>query len=152
MSVTCAMTNPPIWLPAPSSRGDVVSRPGVEQIDVYPHLDRVWGILGGAGSGVVEAASGGTGAAGGLRAAPAVGRYERCATRIALLSHRRSSSWTGAGADYRPGIGDVKAPQSDRDTVGQSMWGCHTLGYENVAAVPIAGPAGRGVYLAARTA
>src|SRR4051812_50218793 len=82
MSVTCAMTNPPIWLPAPSSRGDVVSRPGVEQIDVYPHLDRVWGILGGAGSGVVEAASGGTGAAGGPRGAPAGGGLGRWAPRL----------------------------------------------------------------------
>jgi hypothetical protein len=30
------------------------------------------------------------------------------------------------------------------------MWWCHTSGCENVASVPIAGRAGRGVYLAAR--
>src|SRR3954465_4076291 len=59
------MTNPPIWLPAPSSRGDVESRPDVEQRDVYPRLHRVWGFLGGRMSGGPEAASGGTGSAGG---------------------------------------------------------------------------------------
>jgi hypothetical protein len=52
--------------------------------------------------------------------------------------------------EYRPCIGAVKAPQSLRRALGQSMWQCHTPGCENVAAVPIAGPAGRGVYLAAR--